>query len=186
MEYSDAVIVFSWLLSIAAFIPAHWHIWRTNPCLCRSLQCTALQSEPSPPDQSPPWERKRELKEPGVVAGRDRQREWDRESERVLETGTNANIHISWHVTIILSEASSSFKRIVHLKKGKFCHRLLVSNLYDFFTSVENKSIFSIPQKYTVTKACQAPARTKKPHKSLIKVVYMTHTLYSKASEAIQ
>lgn len=81
LEYSDAVIVFSWLLSIAAFIPAHWHIWRTNPCLCRSLQCTALQSEPSPPDQSPPWERKRELKEPGVVAGRERQSEWDSEWE---------------------------------------------------------------------------------------------------------
>ncbi len=161
--------MFSGLLSIAAFIPAHWHIWRTTPCLCRSLQCTALQSEPSPRDQSPPWERKRELKEEkDKEKGIRRAREYFKQQEQM-------QTHISWHVTLILSEASSSFKRIVHLKKWKFCHRLLVSNTYDFFTSMENKSTPS-----------QRPVKLQQGQKSPIKVVYMTHTLYSMASEAIK
>ncbi len=118
---------------------------------------------------------KSSLREEKRIKGRERQRERDKESERVLQTtGTNANTHqltcdYNYVWSFLLIQENSSPKKMKILSSfTRFKH------LWLFY--------FHGEQKYTITKACQAPARTKSP----VKVVSMTHTLYSMASEAIK
>ncbi len=126
-------LCFPWLLSIAAFIPAHWHIWRTLPAFAVLSSAQLSKSGLLLMIKVLPERGKRELKE-------EKDRERDKESERVLQTTEQMQTHISWHVTIIMSEASSSFKRIVSPKKMKILSSFTRFKHLWLFTSMENKS----------------------------------------------